>query len=152
MRSGTEALLHGMTAWPTSCDSWHGVGCHECVQTFLLSLWLFFQWVYVKDTHLKLFWKIWNYQKCSINPKHLLTGKTFFFFCSTITSFCTGWEQLSVSATLPSVHLAQSIVYSVRGRAVPFFFPPYCRMPWPSLGISHVSVLEGQRLVLWSQC
>lgn len=119
MRSGTEALLHGMTVWPTSCDSWHGVGCHKYLQTFLLSLWQFFQWIFVKGTCLKLFWKMWNYQKFSINQKHLLQGKHV--FCITTTSFGTGWEQLSVSTTLPTVHLAQSIVYSVRGKAVPFF-------------------------------
>lgn len=120
MRSCTEVLLHGMTAWPTSCESWHGVGCHEYLQTFLLCLRLFFQWMYVKDTHLKLFWKTWNYQKFSINQKHLLQGKHV--LCSSTMSFDTGWEQLSVFPTLPTVHLAQSIVYSVRGKAVPFCF------------------------------
>lgn len=81
----------------------------------------FFQWIFVKGTHLKLFWKMGNYQQFSINQKHLLQGKHV--FCSTTTSFGTGWEQLSVSTTLPTVHLAQSIVWSVRGKAVPLFFP-----------------------------
>lgn len=78
---GLHLVIHGM-----------GIGCHEYLQTFLLSLWLFFQCIYVKDTHLKLFWKMWNYQKFSINEKHLLQGKHI--FCSTTTSFGTGWEQL----------------------------------------------------------
>lgn len=75
MRSDTEVLLHWTTARLRSCDSWHGTGCHEYLQTLVLALGTFFQWIFIKDTHLKEFWKMWNEQKFSINQKHLLRGK-----------------------------------------------------------------------------
>lgn len=79
MRSDTEVLLHWTTARLRSCDSWHGMGCHEYLQTLVLALGTFFQWIFIKDTHLKEFWKMWNDQKFSINQKHLLWGKQFFY-------------------------------------------------------------------------
>lgn len=153
MRSDTEVLLYWTAAQLTSCDSWHDMGRHEDLETCLVP-WKIFSVDFHKRHSLKNVLE--NVKLSEIQHKHKTSGEKCFYYTTTV--LVTGLEHLSSSATINYCSSCPiHCVFCKKEKNSPwklwlFFFPSFCRSPRGSVGISHVSVLEGHGLVLWSQC